>query len=54
MNFSRKTPLVGIKGGWLLRLSPNPVSTLLRSLICGHSLAGIAGSNLERGMDVCL
>jgi hypothetical protein len=33
---------------------PIPVATRSKSRVCGCSLAGIAGSNPARGMDVCL
>jgi len=31
-----------------------PVSARSKASVCGHSLAGIAGSNPTGGMDVCL
>ena len=31
-----------------------PVATRFKALFCGRSLAGIAGSNLTMGVDVCL
>jgi hypothetical protein len=37
--------------GWLL---PILVAALSKAWVCGRSLAGIAGSNLARGMDVSL
>jgi len=37
--------------GWLL---PILVAALPKALVCGRSLAGIAGSNLAGGMDVFL
>jgi hypothetical protein len=33
---------------------PVPVATRSRACVCGPSLAGIVGSNLTGGMDVCL
>jgi hypothetical protein len=33
---------------------PVPVTARSKAWICGRSLAGIAGSNPARGMDVCL
>ena len=33
---------------------PIPVAARSKALICGHSLAGIAGSSPTEGMDVCL
>jgi hypothetical protein len=32
---------------------PMPVAARSKTSVCSHSLAGIAGSNLPRGMDVC-
>jgi len=34
--------------------SPIPVVAWAKAWVCGHSLAGIAGSNPAEGMDVCL
>jgi hypothetical protein len=33
---------------------PNPVAAWFKAWVCGLSLAGIAGSNLAGGIDVCL
>jgi hypothetical protein len=33
---------------------PIPVAVRPKAWVCGSSLAGIAGSNLAGGMDVCL
>ena len=33
---------------------PFPVVAPSKALVCGRSLAGIAGSNSGRGMDACL
>jgi len=33
--------------------SPIPVAARSKSWVCGRSLAGIAGSNPVRGIDVC-
>jgi hypothetical protein len=33
---------------------PIPVAARSKAWVCGSSLAGIAGSNLAYGMDVCL
>jgi hypothetical protein len=33
---------------------PIPVPTLSKTWVCGHSLAGNAGSNRGEGMDICL
>jgi len=35
-------------------MKPNPVAARNKVWICGHSLAGIAGSNPTGGMAVCL
>jgi hypothetical protein len=34
-------------------MTPNPVAAQCRVWVCGRSLAGIAGSNIAGGMDVC-
>jgi hypothetical protein len=34
--------------------SPIPVAALSKAWVYGRSLAGIVGSNLAYGMDVCL
>ena len=31
-----------------------PAAAQSKGLVCGHSLAGIAGSSPARGVDVCL
>jgi hypothetical protein len=33
---------------------PIPVAARSKAWVCGRLLAGIVGSNLARGMDVCL
>jgi hypothetical protein len=33
---------------------PFPVAERSKASVCGRSLAGIAGSNLAGGMDVCV
>jgi hypothetical protein len=33
---------------------PIPVAVQSKAWVCGHSIAGIAGSNSAGGMDVCL
>jgi hypothetical protein len=33
---------------------PTPLAARSKAWVCGHSLAGIAGSNPAGGMDVCL
>jgi hypothetical protein len=33
---------------------PIPVAAKFEAWVCGRSLAGITGSNLAGGMDVCL
>ena len=35
-------------------MKPIPVTVLSKVWVCGSSLAGIAGSNLAGGMDVCV
>ena len=46
------------KGQWqsygtVSKMYPIPVAVLSKALVCGHSVAGIAGSILAVGMDVC-
>jgi len=36
-----------------LQLKPIPVAARSKVWVCGHSLAGIVGSNLAGSMDVC-
>jgi hypothetical protein len=38
----------------LLLLLPIPVATLSKAWLYGRSLAGIAGSNISAGMDICI
>ena len=38
----------------LILSEPIPVAVRSKAWVCGHSLAGIAGSNPAGGMDVCL
>ena len=35
-------------------VGPVPVAARSKAWVCGHSLAGIVGSNPAVGMDVCL
>jgi len=37
-----------------MKMAPIPVAARSKACVCGRSLAGIAGSNLAGGMDVCL
>jgi len=37
----------------LSKYMPIPVAALSKASVCGHSLAGIAGSNTAVGKDVC-
>ena len=37
-----------------IQAQPIPVALRSKALVCGHSLAGIVGSNPAEGMDVCL
>jgi hypothetical protein len=38
----------------LIPIMPIPVAARSKAFVCGHSLAGIAGSNPTGGMDVCV
>jgi hypothetical protein len=46
----------GVPVSFNLKLRSGPIAVAARSKpwVCGRSLAGIAGSNPARGMDVCL
>jgi hypothetical protein len=35
-------------------IQADPVTARSKARVCGHTLAGIVGSNLAGGMDVCL
>jgi len=39
---------------WLQIIGSNPVAAQSKTWVCSRSLAGIVGSNLTGGMDVCL
>jgi hypothetical protein len=52
--------LVGWLVSWLVSYEgtnitlPMPAAARFKAWVCCHSLAGIAGSNPAKGMDVCL
>ena len=39
---------------FVIVMQPIPLAAQSRALVCGRSLAGIAGSNPSHGMDTCL
>jgi len=46
--------LLTFGGGALVWKALIPVAEGSKALVCGHSLAGIVGSNPAGGIDVCL
>jgi len=40
--------------GKVIQCMSIPVAAWSKAWVCGHSFAGIVGSNPARGMDVCL
>ena len=57
-NFKRKTPSKWNRTYKFYasgcEVLPIPVAERMKATVCGRSLAGIAGSNLAGGMDLCL
>ena len=47
MQLNRKT-------AWYSNIKPIRVAAQSKASVCGRSLAGIAGSNPARGIDVCI
>jgi hypothetical protein len=53
LNFSARVSLGEITSGNALQ-TPIQVAARVKALVCGRSLAGIAGSNPEGGTEICL